>query len=418
MPELKLKRGDVAMLEGQLSLEVREGEVLISGGLRGKGSKVVIPRAKSVPLEAEGDALVAYTLGQDGKVEQLSERTIPREWDALISEVIQRRPRVILVMGNIDVGKSFFTTYLANTLLRHGVRVGAIDSDVGQADIGPPTTMGLGVFERPVALLHEVPLSHAYFVGSTSPSGHMLEFVVGMKWLVEHGLEKADTIVVNTPGWVFGGAGRALQLHTLELINPELVVALQREDELEHLLASVFSAKVRRLQVSAKVRPRSPGERASLRAMHLGRYFEGAGKLLLDLRKVRFERCFLHTGKPIDIETLGVRWKIVHAEKLPEGLLVVTKRALSESALRGLEAKFGQVKEIIQGSEKNLIVGLVDDAGELLGIGIIEKIDYERGRVTVLTPVEDAREVAALQFGSMRIKPTGEEIGTLRPGTF
>ena len=416
--EFKLKRDDVLRLEGQLSLEVEEGEVLISGGVHGKGSVVVIPRAKSVPLEAGGEALIEYKLERGGKVEQLPERTIPREWDALISEITRTRPRVMLVIGNVDVGKSFFTTYLANTLLRHGIRVGAIDSDVGQADIGPPTTMGLGVIERPVALLHEVPSSHAYFVGSTSPSGHMLEFVVGMKRLVEHGVKKADVVVVNTPGWISGGQGRALQLYTLELIGPELVVALQREDELEHLLASVPPARVRRLRVSAKVRPRSPGERASLRTMHLSRYFEGAGRLLLDLRKVRFERCFLHTGKPIDIETLGVRGKIVHAEKLPEGLLVVTKRALSESALRELEARFGEVKEIIQGDEKNLIVGLVDDAKELLGIGIIEKIDYERGRVAVLTPVKDARGVAALQFGSMRVKPSGEELGTVRPGSF
>ena len=414
---LRLKSGDVLRLEGQLSLEVKEGEVLISGGVHGEGKKVIIPPAKSVPLEVQGEALIEYKLGQDGEVEQLPGRTIPPEWDALISEVIRTRPKIILVMGNVDVGKSFFTTYLANTLLKRGLRVGAIDSDVGQADIGPPTTMGLGVFEKPVALLHEVPLTRAYFVGSTSPSGHMLEFVVGMKRLVEHGLEEADMVIVNTPGWVFGGPGRALQLYTLELIDPELLVAIQREDELEHLLASVSQAKVRRLHVSAEVRPRSTSERASLRAMHLGRYFESANRLLLDLRKVRFERCFLHTGKPINIETLGTRWKILHAEKLPEGLLVVTRRALSENALRELEARFGQVKVIVEGSEKNLIVGLVNDVKELLGIGIIEKIDYERGRMTVITPVEDAGGVAALQFGSMRIKPSGEEIGTIRPGT-
>lgn len=418
MPELKLKRGDVVMLEGQLSLEVREGEVLISGGLRGKGSRTVIPRAKSVPLEAEGDALVAYTLGQDGKVEQLSKRTIPREWDALISEVIQQRPKKILVMGSVDVGKSFFTTYLANTMLRHGLRPGAIDSDVGQSDVGPPATMGLGIFEQPVAQLYEVPLSSAYFVGSMSPSEHMLEFVVGVKWLVEHGLKKADSVIVNTPGWIFGGPGRSLQLYTLETIDPDIVVAIQREGELEHLLSSVPRARVRRLPVSKKVRSRSSGERASLRAMTLGKYFEDAGKLVLNLRKVRLKRCYLHTGRPIDVGTLGVKAQIVHAEQMPEGMLIVIKRRVDKSVIQELEARFGHVRTIIQGSERNMMVGLTNDANEMLGIGIIERIDYERGRMVVLTPVKNADEVAAVQFGSMRIKPDGEEIGTIRQGTF
>lgn len=418
MPELRLKRGDVVRLEGQLSLEVKEGEVLISGGLRGKGSKVVIPRAKSVPLEVEGEALIEYTLGHDGKIEQLPERTIPREWDALISEVIEKKPKVLLVMGNVDVGKTFFTTYLANTMLRHGLRAGAIDSDVGQADIGPPTTMGLGILEQPVALLYEVPLSSAYFVGSMSPSGHMLEFVVGMKWLVEHGLKKADVVIVNTPGWVFGGPGRALQLYTLELIDPDMVVTLQRERELEHLLASVSPSKVKRLPVSTKVRPRTPSERASLRAMLFGKYFEDAGKLSLDLRKVRFERCYLHTGRPIDLGEIKVRAQIVHAEQMPEGLLVVSKKRLSEGVLRELKAKFGNVRAITKGSERKVIVGLTNDANELLGIGVIERIDYERGQMTVITPVKSAGEVAAVQFGSMRIKPDGVEIGTIKPGTF
>ena len=418
LPKLELKRGDVVRLEGQLSLEVKEGEVSVSGGLRGKGSKIVIPRAKSVPLETESDALVEYTLGPEGKVERLHERTIPKEWDALVSEVIQRRPKVMLVMGNVDVGKTFFTTYLANMLLRHGMRAGAVDSDVGQADIGPPTTMGLGVFEQPVALLYEVPLSNAYFVGSMSPSGHMLEFVVGMKWLVEHGLKKADLVIVNTPGWISGGPGRSLQLYTLELINPDLVVALQCERELEHLLASVPPSKVRRLPVSAKVRPRSPSERAALRAMLLGKYFEGAGRLVLDLRRVRLERCYLGTGRPIDTQTLGLGEKVTHAEKIPEGLLVVTRRRLSEDELRELGLKFGSVKEIQMGSERNVIAGLVNDANELLGLGIVEKIDYERGQIVVVTPFKNADEIAAVQFGSMKIKPTGEEIGTVKPSTF
>jgi ABC-type multidrug transport system ATPase subunit len=32
--------------------------------------------------------------------------------------------------------------------------------------------------------------------------------------------------------------------------------------------------------------------------------------------------------------------------------------------------------------------------------------------------VKNIEKIAAVQFGSMKLKPTGEEIGTIKPGTF
>ena len=418
MPELKLNRGEVVRLEGTLSLHIKKGKVSISGGLRGVGEKVVIPRAKSVPLDAEEDSIVEYTVGEGGQVERLKERTIPREWDELVAYVASKRHKRIAVMGDVDVGKTFLTTYLGNELLEQGSKVAAIDTDVGQSDIGPPSTIGMGLFERPVALLQEIQTRAMYFVGSMSPSGHMLEFVVGMKKLLEKGLRQADVVIVNTPGWISGGPGRALQLSALELLEPDLVVAIQRERELEHLLTCLPAEKVRRVSASKWVRPRSHDERSSLRSMVLGKYFEGAGRLSLDLRKVRLERCYYRTGTPIDPKDLGVDKQVSHAEQLPEGLLIVVKRGLSQATLRKLEMKFKQVKVIAEGSERGLLVGLVDASNELLGIGVAEEIDYAEGRMKVLTPVLDAEKIAAVQFGSIKVRPSGEEIETIRRGSF
>ena len=418
MPELRLKRGDVVRLEGLLSLEVKEGKVSIGGGLREKGEKVVIPRAKALPLEAETDATVEYTLGAEGRVERLPERTIPCEWDELVEDIAREKPRVILVEGDVDTGKTFFTTYIANKLLRHDIRVAVVDGDIGQSDIGPPSTVGMGVLKGPVGLLHEVPTEAAHFVGSMSPSGHVMEFMIGMKKMVERGLEKADVVIVDTAGWISGGAGRALKLYEMELLNPDLVVALQREQELEHLLKGVPQAKVRRVPVSTKVRVRTHGERSFLRELILARCFENASKLTLDLRKVKLERCYLGTGRLLDPKTLGVEAPIIHAEEIPEGLLVVADVGLDPKVVQELEKKFASVKVIRKGSEKNVLVGLADDRSELLGIGVIDEIDHDRERMTVITPVKEVNRVAVVQFGSMRITPSGKEVGTIRPGTF
>jgi polynucleotide 5'-hydroxyl-kinase GRC3/NOL9 len=416
LARLDLSAGEVYRVEGQISLEVKKGQVLLTGGLRKEGEKIVVPRAKSVPLEAEAEASVEYTLGPDGKVEKLPGRTIPREWDALFEEMVEGKPRTVLVIGSVDVGKTFLTTYFGNRLLNHGVRMGAVDSDVGQADIGPPTTMGLGVFERPVAMLYEVPLRSAYFVGSMSPSGHMLEFVVGMKRLVERGLKLADVVMVNTPGWVSGGSGRCLQVYTEELVNPGLIIALQRQRELEHLLASFVPSKIRRLPVSTKVRPRNPKERAELRAMLLGKYFEDAKELILNMRRVRFERAYLRTGESLNPRQFGEN--AIYAERVPEGLILVVERGPSKKEMEILQSQFGSVRVIKKGTERNVIVGLADDAGELLGLGILWKFDYEKQQIIVTTPVTDVDSIRVVQIGSMKITRSGKEIGTIRPGTF
>lgn len=411
----EVNAGEVYLAEGEIKIRILEGDILVSGGLRRRGEEVVIPKAKAVPVEGVSQAKVECSIGPNGKWEKLPERTIPREWDLLLEEIKEKRLRSVLITGTVDVGKTFLTTYLGNRLLQEGVRAAVIDSDVGQADIGPPTVMGLGVFEKPVALLYEVPLKGAYFVGSMSPSGHLLEFVTGMKWLVERGAKLADVVLVNTPGWVTGGPGRSMQFYTRELINPELIVALERGKELEHILATASPSKIRRLPVSAKVRPRNPNERAELRGLLLRRYFENAGKLVLDLRRVRLERSYFKSGEEVDPKKFGEG--VIYAEEMPEGPLLVVNRCTKED-LEKLRERFPTARIIRKGAEENLLVALVNDIDEFVGLGIVEKIDYVGKKMAVITPVKDPMEVWAVQIGSMKITPEGREVGTVRPGTF
>ena len=60
----------------------------------------------------------------------------------------------------------------------------------------------------------------------------------------------------------------------------------------------------------------------------------------------------------------------------------------------------------------------MDSTNIFLGIGIIDEIDYARERMAVITPVKNGEKIAAIQFGSMKVRPAGEEIGTIKPGTF
>ena len=417
MPELRLKRGNVIKIEGFASLDVKEGKVSIIGGLHDKWAKVVIPRAKSIPVEAESDAIIEYMLGPSSKMEKLPGRTIPREWDTLVEEIVAKKPRVVLILGEVDTGKSFLSTYIANMLIRKNLRVAVVDGDTGQSDVGPPTTLGVVVVDKPVVFLRDVSAHVTYFIGSMSPAGHILEFMVGIKRMVERGLKNADVVVVNTAGWISGGPGRALRLYEMELLNPDMIVALQRGRELEHLLKSMDQFKIRRIAVSKQIRPRSRSDRTFLRELALAQYFEGAGRLILDIRKVLLERCYFHTGEPIDPKSLGDT-SIVYAEKMPEGLFIVVSGELSDNKAQELKTKFKNLHIIRPWDAKNVIVGLANSNDELVGLGIIDEIDYAREKLVVVTPVKDASSIMAVQFGSMKITPGGREVGTIKPGTF
>lgn len=245
----------------------------------------------------------------------------------------------------------------------------------------------------------------------------MLEFMIGMKKVAEDGLEEADlVIIVDTPGWVKGGPGRALQLCGAELLEPDLIVALQREDELEHLLRSI-PGEIRRISVSEKVRKRTRKERSYLRQKTLADYLKGSKKISLDLEKVRLERCYLNTGRDLDPESWGIDG-VLHAEEIPEGLVVVSEDKLSEKSIQKLEEEYGRVTAIKKGGEKFVLTALIDENKDLLGVGIIEEIDYTKKRLDVIAPIQKDEKVSGVQLGSMKIKPNGEEIGTVRPGTF
>ena len=93
----------------------------------------------------------------------------PPQWLALAGELL--KGRIILVLGSVDTGKTTLVTYLANSLVKRGKRVAIVDADVGQSDIGPPTTIGLGLVESPIKKMREAKRLAMYFVGAISPEG-------------------------------------------------------------------------------------------------------------------------------------------------------------------------------------------------------------------------------------------------------
>lgn len=206
---------------------------------------------------------------------------VPSIWERLTIEGLSG---TLMVVGAPDTGKSTFARYLYTRLCTRHERVAFIDGDVGQASLGPPTTMTLAVRQSGEEGFPPGGQRFRYFVGSNSPRGHFLPMVVGAFKLTWQARELGATAtVLDTTGLVsLEQGGGVLKQAKVDLLSPAVVFAIQRERELEHLLVPLRRlARVRvvDLPVAPAVRPRHVTDRRAYRAQAFQRYFAQAHHL-------------------------------------------------------------------------------------------------------------------------------------------
>jgi polynucleotide 5'-kinase involved in rRNA processing len=264
--------------------------------------------------------------------------------------------RVAMLIGGLDSGKSTFGKTIARAGLEAGRSVAYLDADVGQKVVGPPTAVTLRLLRDPQDL-EPIALSRPdamYFVGANSPQGQLLPLVVGAGLMLNRAIDEgADLVVVDTSGLVSGVYGQILKFHKIELLQPDVVIGLQRGEELDPLLGIVqrfFSTEVIGLPVDTEVRSVSVEERARNREEAFRRYFEG----------------------PLQ------RWRIKPTVFMP-----------------ALPALFEQE------NLDRILVGLSDGKGEYTGLGYLE-CSPEDGVLRLLSPVPEAPK--ALKLGSVRLE--------------
>src|SRR4029453_5473880 len=137
--------------------------------------------------------------------------------------------RVTLVLGAGDTGKTTLVTGLASALAARGDLVGVVDADLGQSDVGPPTTVCLGLVRWPLASLEEAEVVGLEFLGMTSPARCMRETGDATARLVARALEAGcRRALVDTSGLVEGDFGRALKRIKIDRVRPDLLLAPPR----------------------------------------------------------------------------------------------------------------------------------------------------------------------------------------------
>lgn len=192
-------------------------------------------------------------------------------WDRLL-RVLRMQQGTVLLLGATDSGKTTLARYIVESLVLRQLRTALIDADIGQSGIGLPGTISMKVFcdQRD---LGDFSYERMTFLGFTNPSKVIPLIVAMTRRMADIGRRRAEIAVVDTTGLTSGELGKALKTAKIRAIRPAHIVAIQRGDELEHILSLVGDAWIHRLKPSCAAKRRSASSRRAYRKRKLEEYF-------------------------------------------------------------------------------------------------------------------------------------------------
>ena len=345
---------------------------------------------------------------------------VPDDWRGL-SARIDAEGGLAFLLGASDSGKTTLARWLVRTLTAAGRRVALVDGDIGQSTVGPPATAGLA-FAAPAQndpVLAPIALR---FVGAVSPAGQNLPLAAGLKRLAERASTMgAEVLLVDTTGFVLGPSARCLKFHKIDLLAPQHLIALQRDEELEPILRLFEGRKgmtISRLSVSPHVIPRSFQIRRSYRAQRFADYFRSSSLVKLSLDGIVLQGGWIHSGKPLDpagLRSLSeeLRIPVVWGERGQEESFLLVQGEPSPDGLPLAKNRLGVPVLRITAIDaiRGLLLGLADAENELLALGLLQDLDPASGGAVCLSPCADPTRVRILHFGSIRLERSGEELG-------
>lgn len=348
---------------------------------------------------------------------------IPKEWEQ-IADQIKYTTKTCIVIGKTDSGKSTFCKFLIHYWASSGICVGYVDSDLGQSTIGLPATVAVKTFPAPYQRIAHSGFTDFHFVGNTSPEGFLLQTLHAVRLMVKKSYHcGAEITLVDTTGFVDGPVARVLKLHKIEMLSPQWIIALQADDEIEHLLKGYekMGKQVIRLARPEHVIARSQSERQIYRAKKYRDYFTPAKIRQHPLREVTFPSCILGTGQRVDINTLPERIflknpEYLYLEKCGTELLIIADRPDVQMPFYELK-KFLDVTSVLYINRlelKHLLVGLGDKDGNTLGLGTIINLDPVADELTLFTPVQDIHKIVTIHPGALKIEEGERETGKVR----
>ena len=425
----KIKQGETLVVEGPARIMLEDGELTLIGAPIRQGDKpLIVKKSRQVALEGVTDSILKISLGVGAQVELLDTSTIPLEWKEL-AETLKKHslPFRAIFLGDVDTGKTTFVMYLGNLFCQWGMKSGILSTDIGQ---GFPGLISLFQLNNPIIDMAEVTPTDAFFVGATSPNCFEHRVMTGtQKMLKKAELLKIEILFIDTDGWVYGNKARELKTSLLQLIQPNVLVVVERERELEHLVRPFLNLidDVYRMPASQKIRYRDRTDRKFLRESMLSKQLRAnSNSTTFHFKEVGFINSFLNTGEIVSkalcekiSEILG--YVPEYIELCQDVLLIVEaiEHPLSDIVIEKLQEEFSHliIRIIDPKTIENVLIGLLNHQNRFLGFGVVTHIDFLKQLITIYSPVSKDK-ITSIQFGSIKITQNGQEICWIRPWSF
>ncbi|HEX9972126.1 MAG TPA: Clp1/GlmU family protein, partial [bacterium] len=257
-------------------------------------------------------------------------------------------------------GKSTFCQFLIHNLSGK-LLTAYIDGDPGQSSIGPPTTLGLEIYSNQGENKNDTFLC---FIGATTPLGHLLQTLAGIKKLTENAIRLgAQRIILDSCGFVLDRAAREFQFQLIQLLQPDHLIVFETSNDIMKWISNFKrnpGISVHRFPVANSIIPRTPEERKHYRDEKFKKFFESAR-----LQEIRLHRIGFY-GRVPDL-------------KNPDYF-------------------------------RNRLVALCNAENYVLTLGIAQEIDLVNKTFRLVSPDFNPGEVVFICFGSIYLTEDGKQV--------
>ena len=371
---------------------------------------------------------------------------INTDWKRLADQIVLPN-QCILVLGASDAGKSTFCRFLIDYACAASLKVALVDADIGQSQIGPPTTIGMKLFKLtyvddkaylpfggyeikqnptqqnldPNSSSQEVfqskpneELKHKadalYFVGALSPQRNLLPMLTGTRLMVDTALNAgADFIIIDTTGYVHNGAATMLKQQKIDLIRPNHLVCIGSSKDLERIVGyyrNIDWLTIHNLQPHKLARTKSSEARKRNRQAMFKAYFSDSQLQKVSFEQIRGARTPFFNGriantKELDILSGLTETEIDYAEWGNRSLSLIARRNLPQIATKSLKEylSLSYISSETSAYFEQRLVGMVNEMGNTIAVGIIEAVDFKNQELQIRCESGIASKIKVLQFG-------------------
>ncbi|TRM74683.1 GTPase, partial [Sulfolobus sp. B5] len=252
------------LIEGPCDIKVTEGEIRIVGIRFERNNLVKIPESKTYTLIFDENTKFEMNC-------KVLNTDLSLNWDE-VAEQISQTGGSVLLLGDIDSGKTYFTNLISNLSVPF---IKIIDADVGQSSLFLPTFVSSATPTVTSLDIEYYKYNDLEFFGDITPSTNPRLHVSKILRIYEKEPHQKIT-VIDTDGWIHG---LKAMLHKFELIysiDPDYIITF--DTRIRDILPLNYRNRVKILNKVGLHKDKN--RRKISRVLKYKRYFESDAKLV------------------------------------------------------------------------------------------------------------------------------------------